>query len=479
MKSSSYLNVILALAVANVPGVQSAKPIHQLVFTAGQIAEDLKLILGNLWLQIDQTGDPSHAQTITSAYTVCVAATQAEIAACNANCRKEANGDSNLLKECVNGCDASQDCHQQCGTHSTANFVKFGGAMKLLLTKNCTVPTDSCPNCALYSTTPLVDDYDATMLVPNPIVSGLGIGIGAISCTLTRFTINLNISGNPDYDQLVTTDLSPSQGLHINIKASADSPTLKCTGAIGIDATLHNSNFDFFFNPSVTNHKAAWAASATFHTDVSDALEGVYDLDSTVEGKVNDLLSAFLGNPNNTASISQGLTDWMVNQISVQNEEDVDDIVSIVTTAASITVSYTPKCVDGVCTCSTSCNGAHYCAPNYWANAGPGLTCTTGQVCLATGDCCTPSCLPNGCGSDGCGRSCGTCAVGTVCSGKSCVACTEGACNHICSKTACETWCGTCKPGWVCGDGGCQDSRVVPRRALNTMGEYPQELVGI
>ena len=447
MKSFYYFNVILALVVANVPTAQSTKPINQMVIGVDDISLDLSLILGDLWLQIDQTGDPSHAQAITSTYTACVPATQAEIAVCAANCRADYIGDSSLIKECVIGCSANQDCHQECGSHSTANFIKFGSG-KSLLTKNCTAPTDSCPSCVVGSNIPVFNDYDATSLVPNPIISGHDIGIGAISCKLTRFTINLNVTGNPGYDQLVTTELLLGQGIHINIKANADSPTLECTGAVSIGTTFHNPNFDFYLNPSVTNHKAAWAVSSTFHTDNSQA-----------ESQVNSLLASFLTNPNTTASISQGLTNWMAQQVLIRNGDEVDDLVSIATTAAAITVLYTPKCVAGVCTCGTSCNGAHYCAPNYWNNAGPGLTCAAGQLCLASGDCCAPSCSANGCGSDGCGGSCGTCAAGKMCSGKVCVPCIEGSCNHVCSKTPCGTWCGTCRPGWVCGYGGCQDSR--------------------
>lgn len=447
MKSFYYFNVILALVVANVPTAQSTKPINQMVIGIDDISLDMSLILGDLWLQIDQTGDPSHAQAIISTYTACVPATQAEIAVCAANCRADYIGDSSLIKECVIGCSANQDCHQECGSHSTANFIKFGSG-KNLLTKNCTAPTDSCPSCVVGSNIPVFNDYDATALVPNPIISGLGIGIGAISCKLTRFTINLNVTGNPGYDQLVTTELLLGQGIHINIKANADSPTLECTGAVSISTTFHNPNFDFYLNPSVTNHKAAWAVSSTFHTDNSQA-----------ESQVNSLLTSFLTNPNTTASISQGLTNWMVQQVLIRNGDEVDDLVSIATTAAAITVLYTPKCVAGVCTCGTSCNGAHYCASNYWNNAGPGLTCAAGRLCLASGDCCAPSCSANGCGSDGCGGSCGTCAAGKMCSGKVCVPCIEGSCNHVCSKTLCGTWCGTCRPGWVCGYGGCQDSR--------------------
>jgi hypothetical protein len=40
-----------------------------------------------------------------------------------------------------------------------------------------------------------------------------------------------------------------------------------------------------------------------------------------------------------------------VHQISVQNGQDVDDLASIVATAPAIMVSYTPRCMDGVCTC--------------------------------------------------------------------------------------------------------------------------------
>jgi hypothetical protein len=448
MKPLPYLKVLFALNLANGIRAQSAKPVHQLVFSAGTIENILKLVLGNLWLQLDQTGDASHAQTITSKHTICVAATPAEIAACTASCKLNNIGNPDLIKACVNGCRDNRDCHQECGPHSTANFIRFGGAMKALLTKNCTTPTDSCPNCILNDSTPLVDDIDATGLIPNPVVSNLDIGIGTISCTLTRFTVNLNVTGTPDYDQLVTTDLSPSQGIHINIKGNADSPTLKCTGAISTDLTFQNPNFDFYLNPSVTKHKANWAVSGAFHSG-----------DSRVDNNVNSLLGTFLSNPNNTASVSKGVTDWMAQQISIQNNEDVDDLVSIVTTTDAVTVSYTTKCVNDVCTCGASCNGLHFCDPNYWTSAGPGLICMGGEVCLTSGDCCTPSCFSNGCGSDGCGGTCGTCAAGLMCSAKRCVPCTEGPCNHICSKTVCGTWCGTCRPGFVCGYGGCQDSR--------------------
>src|SRR5262245_43760088 len=138
MSSLSHQPLLLALAVcvAVMPGAFSAKPDRQLTITLGDMEYQLQLLLGGLRLQVDQTDDPSHAETITSTYTVC---------------------------------DAPADCHQECGAHSTPNFVKFGGAAKDLLRKNCTAPTDSCPRCTLGTRTPVLDDVDVSALVPRPI----------------------------------------------------------------------------------------------------------------------------------------------------------------------------------------------------------------------------------------------------------------------------------------------------------------------
>src|SRR3569833_505248 len=466
MKLPAYnICYVIALQAAhNVPEALAAKPVKQLVLAAESLKFDIQLLLGDLWLQLDQTGDASHQQALSSRYTVCTPATAAEKAACRSNCHKENDGDPTLLKMCIDCCNANHDCSQTCGDHKTAIFVKWGGAMKQVLYKNCTNPADTCPRCTQWAATPLVEDYDATYLVPNPVVVQ-DVGVGSDSCRLTRFSINLPIRGDPDYSALVAVDLSAAQGLHINIKATADSPSMRCTGALPIDATFQNPNFDLYFKPSVVNHRAAWAASASFHTHVSYIGDWLKNIDDTVTGKVNGILNGWLAS--NQAAISKGLTGWLADQIKTNYNDNIDDITAITVTPTTLTISYTPKCIDGsgcAGTCETSCDGAHYCEPNFWDDPSPRAKCTAGQVCLASGTCCSPRCGPDRCGDVGCGKSCGACGSGLICKANTCVSCNEGSCNHICKKTSCGTWCGTCKPGFFCDTGGCKDSRL--RRGL-------------
>ena len=268
MKSTcSSLLFGLGLLVAYTPGVFSSKPVHQFTITPGDLSTTLRLLLGDLWLQLDQTNDPSHTQNITSNYIACTPLTTAEKAACLTDCRNQFAGNPDMYKMCVAKCNSLQDCNKQCGLHATADFLQFGGVVKQFFQKTCNVTTDSCPRCTPGSKVPAVDDYDASNLVPSPIFTK-NIGIGDISCTLTRFAIDLGVSKTPGYDGSVTLDFSPTQGIHLNIKAQADSPTMKCHGALSVDATLQNPYFDIFFKPSFSKHRVSWAVSASFHAHV-------------------------------------------------------------------------------------------------------------------------------------------------------------------------------------------------------------------
>jgi hypothetical protein len=455
-----YNCLILALAVlANVPGALPAKSTRTLTITADSIWGTLRAMLGNLEFQLDQTNNPTHTQTITSSHVVCAAALDAEKAACRANCKRDLAGDPTLYKMCIAGCDVLQDCHTECGMHATASFIKFPGAMKQALTKTCSVPTDTCPRCKPGDNVSVVDDYDASTLLPVPLFRQ-DIGIGPIVCDLTRFGVNLSLSRTPGFDESVTVQFTPTQGLRMNIKAFADDPTLKCHGTIGIDATLRSPNFDFYIKPSVTKHLVSWAVSAAFHAHVDYEFDSSNNLDSTVSDKVGGIMAQAI--QNNQDSLNKGLTAWLLRQISVLNKDEVDDVTSFAFSSTSMIVSYTPKCVNGACSCTQSCNGANICEPNYWDDHSPRHNCTASQVCLPSGDCCQPSC--GACGDDGCGKTCpNTCPVNTVCSSKKCVPCDEGPCNTACKKTKCGTWCGTCKPGFFCDVGGCKDSRNARR----------------
>ncbi|KAK3370068.1 hypothetical protein B0H63DRAFT_514267 [Podospora didyma] len=468
MKFLSSHHVLVSLAVQmalNVPGVFSAKPVHQLKISIDDIKLQLSYILGNLWVQTDQSNNPSHLQTISSTYTACVPATAAHKNACRLQCRKDFAGDPTLLKMCINGCNALQDCSQRCGAHPTANFVRFGDTMKLLLTKKCTNPASSCPPCTVGQQTPLVDDQDLSYLLPVPLFRK-GIGIGNVVCDLTRFAINLNnTSGSTQYNDHLTAELTNQQGLHLNIKATADDPTLTCRGALGnFPATLRNPNFDIYLLPSwnPATHRIAWAVSAAFHAHVNYRFELTNNLDAELANKVNDMLNGYINR--NKAQIERSMTAWLLNRIQARFGEEVDDFTGISVSASSgMVISYTPVCVNGACSCDKSCNGAHICEPDYWDNPAGRLTCSgAGQVCLSPGGtCCTPNCGGGNCGSDGCGRSCGTCPFGQLCGANHrCQACDPGPCNHICSQTKCGTWCGMCKPGLVCDEGGCEDSRL-------------------
>src|SRR4051812_14706415 len=71
MKLLSVQCVLVSLAVFSVPEVLRAKPVRQLKISIQDIKLQLSFILGNLWVQTDQTNDPSHRQTISSTYTLC------------------------------------------------------------------------------------------------------------------------------------------------------------------------------------------------------------------------------------------------------------------------------------------------------------------------------------------------------------------------------------------------------------------------
>jgi hypothetical protein len=89
MKSYTYLHSIFALAIhiSNVPEAFSAKPVHQLVITHGDFDTQLRILLGDLQLQLYQTNDPSHALKLTPSFLVCVPATEARKNACRTDCR--------------------------------------------------------------------------------------------------------------------------------------------------------------------------------------------------------------------------------------------------------------------------------------------------------------------------------------------------------------------------------------------------------
>src|SRR3569833_4614373 len=121
--------VIALQAALNVPEALAAKPVKQLVLAAESLKFDIQLLLGDLWLQLDQTGDASHQQSLSSRYTVCTPATAAEKAACRSNCHKENDGAPTMLKMCIDGCFVFLVCCLSCGVFFFANFVKWGGAM--------------------------------------------------------------------------------------------------------------------------------------------------------------------------------------------------------------------------------------------------------------------------------------------------------------------------------------------------------------
>lgn len=474
MQPSTYTRSTLALTVLLwlVTGAfakSPVKPIHQFSLSKGDLDTQLRLLLGDLRLQLDQTKDPTHASEITSLHQVCIPATTGEKAACAARCRIDFASDNILMKNCINGCNANQDCKTVCGVHNTADYIKFGGAMKVLLVKNCTNVADSCPPCTLGNTrTPLVDDYDATSLLPVPLLGPVAIPvIGSISCDLTRFGIDLSVVTTPGFDESVTTDLTPDKGYHIAIKAFADAPTLKCHGAISADATLQNPLFDFYIKPVLTApHRISWSVTAQFHAHVAYSLSSVHSLDSTVSTEVTSVITSAIAS--HQSQIDQALTAAVQSQIATRNNGDqVDDITTIVVSAESISFTYTPLCIaPDVCPCTTSCNGLHLCDPNYWTSpTSTGITCPPGSPCLANGTCCTPVCRASGCGDNGCGGSCGICPAGKVCNArtKTCSPCDEGSCVHPCLRTACGTWCGTCKIGFACQEGGCVDDRGPPR----------------
>ena len=83
-------------------------------------------------------------------------------------------------------------------------------------------------------------------------------------------------------------------------------------------------------------------------------------------------------------------------------------------------------------------------------------TCGAGQVCDASGQCCTPQCAGRNCGPDGCGGECGPCGAPSVCLGTG-VCCTPDCFGRNCGPDGCGGECGpACTLPDTCQGGVCR-----------------------
>ena len=70
------------------------------------------------------------------------------------------------------------------------------------------------------------------------------------------------------------------------------------------------------------------------------------------------------------------------------------------------------------CEYGTGCGSSRTCGPDDCGNQNACGSCSSSEVCNASGTCvgCTPNCSGKECGSNGCSGSCGNCLSGEICS---------------------------------------------------------------
>ena len=147
-------------------------------------------------------------------------------------------------------------------------------------------------------------------------------------------------------------------------------------------------------------------------------------------------------------------------------------------------------CVGEKC-CEVGEAGQTYCAEKFGGCSrcledGMCSTCTVGEVCLPSGQCCARSCEGKECGDDGCGGKCGNCSAEEYCSPEG--VCESGQCapqcdGKQCGDDTCGGKCGDCLEGQICdamglcqtpGSGGgdtCENPIAVDSFPYTTSGD--------
>jgi hypothetical protein len=424
------------------PNLQSlpvtAKPQH--TFTLPGVSFLLTTVLTDLYLQFDQTDDLSHQGTITSRHLVCVPASAAEKAACRAQCLDI--DDPNWLKRCLEKCGNLENCStNNCDAHPTYDFVAFGSTFKAAFQQPCTDAAATCPSCTVGQQASVIEDVDTTQWVPDPIFTT--VIVDPVSCRLSTFGIDLRSREGFNFGDWVSFE--QANPYHVRVRAFASDPTVRCTN--GINPTLRDPTFDFRMNAQVRNHHATLDVVTDFSSHVDYAFDWIYSLDDRVNGKVSDTVNGILGR--NADTINKQFEKLLLGRIKAATGEDVDDLLDVHFDGDSIVVTYTPACVDGVCSCTPDCSGRE-CGPDphCGVECGP---CRFGTCDTASATCqCTPTATCDGhCGniSDGCGHTlyCTPCQCTPNCAGKRCGASDgcRGTCYGYCAKV-----------GYYCTDDG-------------------------
>lgn len=435
----------------------AAKQTNTVILSDTGVKGALRAVLGGTYLRLDQTGDPSHALQITSRHQVCVPASSGAIAACRAKCVTDVGGDPDALKACYAGCTALQVCSEVCDTHSTPDYILFSDALKMEAKKQCTAPGDSCPACTVGDETSAVEDLDVSDYMPVPTFQTV-VASDPLSCMLQ--TVGIAIAPDPDnIEQSMTLN-----DYHLDIAGFTSDPTLVCTN--GINPTVTDPHFIFDITPLARNHHPTASITANFSGHVDYAFDWIYDLDNTLRSRVSGMINSQIAK--HQAMIDQEFETYLLEEIRIATNDsklEIDDWVDVHVEDDGIHITYTPSCVDNICSCTPDCGAKtcgtdQHCGDEVCGTCGGGLECDDGAgTCV-----CAPKCDGKTCGDDGCGGTCGDCSSGEVCLGAG-TCCTPNCNGKTCGDDGCGGSCGTCGTGDVCNSTG--NCECVPRYFCN------------
>lgn len=428
---------------SSVGAAVSAKPQH--TYTLTGVSGLIATVLADFYLQIDQTGDSTHGGNLQTFGNACVPATAAEQAACRGQCLDSAGGDATWLKRCTDACANLQDCTSGvCGSYFTYDYIHFGTTG---FNKNCVNAGDTCPSCTPGKLAPALQDVDLTQFIPSPIFQKSVDLVGPIGCWVNTFGIDLRNVPGFNYTDWVSVDLPAAYYPYVlHVKGFASKPAVRCT-VLDQSLNLINPKLDVRLTAIALEHHAVLDVVAKFTAHVDYAAGWVYDLDDTVNGKIDGALNGVLAR--NREKVNKKFEKLLFDRIKTATGEDVDDLRDVHFDGDSLVAIYTPSCVDGVCSCTPDCSNRQ-CGPDPHCNmeCGP---CRYGTCDPDAGVCqCTPtvtSCDGH-CGtlSDGCGRTlyCPPCVCTPSCAGKACGA--SDGCRGSCF--------GYCRPKFSCQDDG-------------------------
>jgi hypothetical protein len=445
--------------------VSTAKTPKTVLLKESDFDNEIGAALVDMRLQLDQTDDPTHAGKLTARHWVCVPATAAEVTQCKAACPDKANGDPNLLKSCLTDCTNLKDCALQCGEDLTPDYITLGDGLKQRAQKPCTSPDVSCPLCTVGTSTSAVEDYDIKEWIPDPIFTTTLAG-GPLSCRLNTFGWDTNPAYPGAQTNFTLTFNAPS--IHLDIQGFASSPTLRCTNYM--TPTVLDPHFLFDVAPLANNHHLHLGVTVNFSGHVDYAFDWAYSLDTTLAKHVRDAVSSAIGRFQ--GSIDQQFENWVAGKIKAANGDDVDDFIDAQVVGApwsGITVTYTPLCVGGMCSCTPDCSTKACGADTHCGNVSCG-SCFAGQYCDGSGTCqCAPQCAGKSCGPDGCGGSCGSCSPGQYCDGSGTCQCAPQCAGKSCGPDSCGGSCGPgCTPPYTCDPNG--QCVCTPRTCAGTCG---------